>query len=299
MLNMERDELQEALQQLDQAVYNHEQWSKDLIRSIICQLPFDKRDLMEDAHRHCGFGQWYYGSLPLIIREHPAFLAIEVEHRCLHQFAVPLLLTSTNFEPCAPQDFDNFINASNRLLLEVYTLKQELEESINNRDVLTGAENRICMLTQLRSQRELVKRGLQECGIVLMDLDYFKTVNDTYGHAVGDQALVAWVRHIKHNLRPYDKVYRYGGEEFLLIFPTTNRQAVFDIVERLRSEMPLIDIDGDSTKPLKVTASFGITMLEPSVSVEESINRADKAMYSAKKAGRDCSCCWDISMTSI
>lgn len=299
MLNMDRAELQTALQQLDQAIYNHEQWSKEIIRSIVCHLPFDSRDVVEDAHRQCRFGQWYYGSLPRTIREHPAFLAIEAEHRHLHQYAVRLLVTSTKSEPCSSVDFDNFHKASDRLKMEVYTLKKELEESINNRDVLTGAENRISMLSQLRTMRELVKRGVQECGIVLMDLDYFKAVNDTYGHAVGDQALVAWVRHIKSHLRPYDKVYRYGGEEFLLTFPITNREAIFDVVERLRSGMPVIDIDGDPTRPLKVTASFGITMLEPSVSVEESIDRADRAMYAAKKAGRNRSCCWDPSMTFI
>ncbi|MDV6251758.1 diguanylate cyclase [Vibrio sp. EA2] len=298
MLNMDRDALQAALQQLEQAIYNHEQWSKEIIRSIVCQLPFDSRDVLEDAHCHCRFGQWYYGSLPLTIREHPAFLAIENEHRQLHQYAGRLLLTSTHLEPCSSIDYDNFHKASDRLQMEVSTLKKELEESINNRDVLTGAENRISMLTQLRATRELVKRGVQECGIVLMDLDYFKSVNDTYGHAVGDQALVAWVRHIKEHLRPYDKVYRYGGEEFLLTFPTTNREAVFDVVERLRTNIPAIEIDGDSTKLLNVTASFGIAMLEPNVSVEETIDRADRAMYAAKKAGRNRCCYWDTSMTS-
>jgi len=296
VLNMDRNEQQQVLQQLDQALYNHEQWSKELIRSIVCRLSFDSRDVVEDAHRQCRFGQWYYGSLPPSIREHPSFLAIESEHQRLHQYAVRLLLASASSEPCSSKDYDNFINSSDRLQLEVSTLKQEIEESLNNRDALTGAENRNGMLTHLRSMSELARRGVQECGIVLMDLDYFKTVNDTYGHAVGDQVLVAWVHHIKQNLRPYDKVYRYGGEEFLLAFPTANTQTVVDIVERLRHRMPVIDMDGDPTRPLKVTASFGIAMLESSV--EESINRADVAMYAAKRAGRNQSCCWDPTMAS-
>lgn len=95
MLNIDLDALQAALQQLDQAIYYHEQWSKEIVRSIVCQLPFDSQDVAEDAHCHCRFGQWYYGALPVTIREHPAFLAIENQHRQLHQYAGRLLITST------------------------------------------------------------------------------------------------------------------------------------------------------------------------------------------------------------
>jgi diguanylate cyclase len=299
MLNITRQELQATLQQLEQAIYNHEQWSKDIARSIICRLPYDNRDIADDAHRHCRFGQWYYGSPPQALRDHSAFVAIETEHRRLHQLGTRLLLAVTNEALGSPKDYDSFTNAADRLHLEIYSLKQELEELLNNRDVLTGAENRMGMLTRLRELRELVKRGVQECSIVIMDLDHFKTVNDTYGHLVGDQVLVAWVSYIKQHLRPYDRVYRYGGEEFLLSFPSTNLQTVADIIERIRNGLSSVDIGADETKPIMVTASFGITMLDPSVSVEESINRADMALYAAKKAGRNRSCIWDYSMKPI
>jgi len=155
------------------------------------------------------------------------------------------------------------------------------------------------MLIRLRELRELVKRGVQECSIVITDLDHFKTVNDTYGHLAGDQLLVAWVSHIKQHLRPYDRVYRYGGDEFLLIFPNTNLQNVTDIIERIRKGLSAVDIGAGETKPIEVTASFGITVLDPTISVEESISRADIALYAAKKAGRNRSCIWDSTMEPI
>jgi diguanylate cyclase len=299
MLNIGNKELQLTLQQLDQAIYNHEQWSKDLTRSIICRLPYDNRDMADDAYRQCRFGQWYYGSPPEALLDHPAFTAIETEHRRLHQFAARLLLSATNEASGSPNDYDSFINAADRMHLEIYSLKHELEELLNNRDALTGAESRTIMLTRLRELRELVKRGVQECGIAIMDLDHFKAVNDTYGHPVGDKVLVAWVSYIKQHLRPYDRIYRYGGEEFLMSFPSTDIHSASDIIERLRSGISAIDIGADETKPITVTASFGITMLDPVVSVEESINRADIALYAAKKAGRNQSCIWDSTMTSI
>lgn len=296
MLNFDRKELQSTLQQLDQSIYNHEQWSKDLVRTIICRLSYDNRDISEDAHRQCRFGQWYYGSPPQALLGHPSFAAIETEHRRLHQFARRLLLASTNEALGSPGDYDNFINAADRMHLEIYSLKHELEELFYNCDVLTGAENRTRMLTRLRELHELVKRNVQECGIAIMDLDHFKVVNDTYGHSAGDKVLVAWVSHIKQNLRPYDRVYRFGGEEFLLSFPSTDIHSASDIIERLRSGMSAVDIGADEIRPIIVTASFGITMLDPSVNVEESINRADRALYAAKKAGRNQSCIWDSTM---
>lgn len=296
--NIGRQELQVTLQQLEQAIYNHEQWAKDLTRSIICRLTFDNRDMGDDAHRQCRFGQWYYGSPPQALREHPAFVAIETEHRRLHQLGAQLLLAATNEALGSPKDYDSFTNSADRLHLEIYSLKQELEELLNNRDALTGAENRIGMLIRLREQRELVKRDVQKCSIVIMDLDHFKAVNDTYGHPVGDQVLVAWVSYIKQHLRAYDRIYRYGGEEFLLSFPSTTLQTVSDIIERIRNGLTAIDIGADETKSIMVTASFGITMLDPIVSVEESIKRADIALYAAKKAGRNRGCVWDSTMIS-
>jgi len=298
MFNIGNKELQLTLQQLDQAIYTHERWTKDLTRTIICRLPYDNRDIADDAHRQCRFGQWYYDSPPQALLDHPAFVAIENEHLRLHQFAARLLLSATNEAIGSPNDYDSFINAADRLHLEIYSLKHELEELLNNRDALTGAESRTIMLTRLRELRELVKRSVQECGIAIMDLDHFKTVNDTYGHPAGDKVLMTWVSYIKQNLRPYDRIYRYGGEEFLMSFPGTNINSTSDIIERLRSGISAIDMDADATKSIMVTASFGITMLDPVVSVEESINRVDIALYAAKRAGRNQSCIWDSTMTS-
>lgn len=299
MHTVSKQELQDTLQQLNQAIYNHEQWSKDLIRSMICRLPYDNRDIADDAHHHCRFGQWYYGTPPKAFLEHPAFKAIGAEHRRMHQVTAQLLLESASTGVVDPLHYDNFISAAERLRLEIYSFKHEIEESINTRDPLTGAENRFKMLSRLRELRELSKRGVQDCSIAIMDLDHFKKVNDTYGHAAGDEVLVAWVDYIKKNLRKYDRVYRYGGEEFLLSFPGNDQQSVKELIERLRKGVPEIVIEGNEAKSIMVTASFGITTLDPVLSVEESISRADIALYEAKKAGRNCSCIWDSSMASM
>lgn len=297
MLNIGKQELLSTLQQLDQAIYSHEQWLKDVTRTIICRLPYDHRDVAKDACCQCRFGQWYYGNPPQALRDHPAFVAIEVEHRRMHQLGAQLLLYTANDAIGSPMDYDSFINAEERLRLEIYSLKHELDELLLNRDVLTGAENRFSMLAKLRELRELVKRRVQECSIAIMDLDHFKAVNDTYGHSVGDKVLVALVRYVKQHMRPYDKVYRYGGEEFLLSLPSTDLQAAQALVERIREGIATDALGTSGTKAIVVTASFGITMLDPDINVEESINRADTALYAAKTSGRNRTCVWDPSMT--
>ncbi len=119
----------------------------------------------------------------------------------------------------------------------------------------------------------------------MLDLDHFKKINDSYGHAAGDAVLVAVVQCVKSYLRPYDQIYRYGGEEFIICLPSTTLDQASEIVERLRLSISNLDLDFDA---VQVTASFGVTVMSQSHSVEESIRCADKAMYAAKAKGRNC-----------
>lgn len=287
---------QAALRQLSQAIYYHEQWHKALIRIIICRLPYDHRDVAEDAHRQCRFGQWYYGDVPPELRDHPGFGVLEAEHESMHRFAAQLLRTVTNEGPVSPSDYDNFANALERLHLGIYTLKHEIEDLLHSRDPLTGTESRIGMLTKLREALELAKRHGEQCCIAMMDLDHFKTINDTYGHLLGDQVLTASACYVMEQVRLYDKVFRYGGEEFLILMPGAGLQASQAVIERICNGLAATILVRDGDKPIPITASFGISLLDPDVRIEESIDRADKAMYEAKAAGRNRVCVWEPSI---
>lgn len=295
MFNASPEELQATLQQLEQAIYNHEQWHKELNRTLICRLPHDRRDVAADAHRQCRFGQWYYNFAPQKLHDNAAFAAMEIEHERMHRLAARLLDTSETKKVNLPHDYDEFSNALDRLRLQIYTLKREIEDTLYNRDPLTGVESRVGMLTKLREQLELVKRRIQNCCIAIMDLDDFKAVNDTHGHLAGDLILATFARYVMEHVRTYDKVFRYGGEEFLICLPGTDLKTGYTLFERLREGLAATAIDHGG-KAILVTVSFGVTLLDPDTSVEESIGRADKAMYAAKAAGRNCSRIWDPSM---
>jgi diguanylate cyclase len=291
------EKLLSARQQLKQAVDSHDQWYKKVTRVMICNLQPDPRDLADDAHRACHFGQWYYGDIPDVLSTHDAFIAMRPAHRRMHGIAAELLNLGSSGGVIPPQSYDEFVNALERFRLQLYSLLREVEELIYNRDPLTGAENRVGMLTAMREMLAMIRRGAQTCTIAIMDLDHFKQVNDDYGHIAGDNVLAAVVRFTKENLRPYDRVFRYGGEEFLIFQPFTAEQNGLSSIERIRNGLHALPVTKDGEKQIFISASFGITALEPEVSVEESIDRADRAMYEAKASGRDCSRVWNPSMT--
>lgn len=209
-----RDELQGIIAQLKESLYNHQQWYGGLIRTLVCKLPPDKHDTDPQAHVECRFGQWYFGNKPEKLRSHPGFVAMGEEHQRMHHLARLLLLADDTGQTISPLDYDNFANSLERLRLEIYALERELEDSLYNRDSLTGAITRFGILPTLREQQELVKRHAQLCYIAMLDLDNFKAINDLHGHAAGDKVLAEAVRYLIKHLRPYDKVFRYGGEEF-------------------------------------------------------------------------------------
>lgn len=290
------DEMRKALTELDQALFNHEQWCEELNRTLICRLPPDRRDIDNQAHRNCRFGQWLYRSGAQHLAQHAAFKEIESFHERMHRAAADMLESSMRGQEVPLDRYERFINALKQMRLETLTTKRELEDALHNLDPLSGAANRIGMLIKLREQQALVARKLQSCAIAMMDFDHFKRINDTYGHAAGDQVIVRVSQLILRTLRPYDMLFRYGGEEFLICVPNTDLDAACALLERLRQEIAAMKFENGHGGSFTITASFGVTLLDPDMSAEQSIERADQALYAAKATGRNRVTVWDLSM---
>ncbi len=296
-LGLSQDEMRRTLSELDQALFNHEQWSEGLNRTLICRLTPDRGDLAQDAHQRCRFGQWLYGAGAKGIATHVGMVEVVSAHERMHRFGRELLEVSSKGDTVRLADYERFITALKQLRLEVHTIKHELEDAVYNLDPLTGAANRIGMLTKLREQRALVDRKVHFCCLAMFDLDDFRSVNERHGHGAGDRVLVEFVRQAMTHLRPYDTLFRYGGEEFLLCLPNTDMHEGLGIVDRLRILLGDLEFENEHGAPFHVTVSAGVTLLDADVSVEESIQRADRALYAAKAAGRNCARPWDVSMT--
>lgn len=296
---MDLGQLRGVLEQLERAGQDHTQWRDGLARAVACRLSPDPRDLGKEAHRQCPFGAWYYSHPPAALRDHPSFIAMEVEHRRLHEIARRILQSTLDGAAVEPVDFDGFMSASERLRLELDSLRHELERLLANRDALTGAHRRLDLLPELRESLELVKRDVQICCIAFMDLDRFKPVNDTYGHRIGDQVLANAVSYLMEHLRPFDRLYRYGGDEFLISMPGADLATGRSIVERICKGLGTTVLARDGAAQVCMTASFGIAQLDPCLSVEEAIDNADRALLAAKATGRNRVCAWDPAATTV
>jgi diguanylate cyclase (GGDEF)-like protein len=167
-------------------------------------------------------------------------------------------------------------------LSEAYQRIEELAEL----DELTGSFNRRCIMRMLDDEIARAHRGKTACAIALIDLDWFKRINDAYGHPTGDEVLRAFAITVFANIRTIDRFGRYGGEEFLLVLPDTPGDEAARILDRLRAI--IADLDWSAFSPgMRVTISAGVATLNSNETPDTFLARADSALYAAKARGRN------------
>ncbi len=209
---LSREQKRAALKELRQALFQHELWYENFNRTIICTQAPDERDLEEDAYRRWPFGKWLYGSGAAALRSHPNFPQIINANELLHRYARGMLRASAERSTITLDDYELFLATLKQMRAYLVSIKHELEEALRDADPLTGAGNHHHMLAWLCERQAL---SSQPTCLVMMDLDHFKQVNDTYGHALGDEFLVQFAEHVLSRLQPNDDFFRLGGEQFL------------------------------------------------------------------------------------
>lgn len=170
------------------------------------------------------------------------------------------------------------------------TLRAEMIE-----DSLTGLLNHTRILEQLDLEIARAKRNKTSLSFAMIDIDYFKIINDSHGHPVGDRVIKGLARLLKQRLRKMDSIGRYGGEEFAIIFPQTEGQSVFKKLEEIRRGFSkLLHRSSDPSIEFSATFSIGLAQLNDDIdSVDKLVQAADKALYFAKEQGRNCTVFYD------
>jgi diguanylate cyclase (GGDEF)-like protein/PAS domain S-box-containing protein len=164
----------------------------------------------------------------------------------------------------------------------------ELLSKLAAMDPLTELLNRRKIEMELDLELKKSRRLGLPLSLIFCDLDYFKNINDQYGHPVGDEVLKGVSRHLQAGIREYDRAARYGGEEFLIMLPQTKAEIAVEIAERLRLSIERWRlIHREKLWPFKVTISLGVAELNRDESMVSLIDRADKALYRAKQGGRN------------
>ena len=179
------------------------------------------------------------------------------------------------------------------IISEVAELRQKFTElsSLVRTDTLTGIANYRYFLQALEQEIERTQRSGQPTSLIMLDIDFFKKVNDQWGHEVGNQALIHLSRLLQQIVRKLDIPCRYGGEEFAVILPDTNLAACLPVAERIRQgiEKSPLDVAG---QPLQMTVSLGIATYtdKQETTVEDLVKQADQYLYQAKESGRNRVC---------
>jgi diguanylate cyclase len=169
--------------------------------------------------------------------------------------------------------------------VELKAANKRIEE-LAELDELTGSFNRRCIMRMLGDEIARARRLKTPCAIALIDLDWFKRVNDHYGHPTGDEVLRTFAITVFANIRHIDRFGRYGGEEFLLVLPDTPDDEAVRTLNRLRAIVA--DLDWSAFSPgMQVTISAGVATLKPDETPDAFLARADSALYIAKARGRN------------
>ncbi|MCB1051178.1 MAG: diguanylate cyclase [Acidobacteria bacterium] len=181
-----------------------------------------------------------------------------------------------------------------RLYQRIYDLNRKLAgalkklEEKSSRDPLTGVLNRGAIMEFFEQNLQRSARKKQDLSVLLIDVDHFKSINDRFGHVVGDQVLHKVAQEIAQNLRDYDRVGRYGGEEFLVILSETDLSSAGQIAERIRMRVDQLVFEHQQTA-FAVQISIGVNRIPPQevVDLVFYLNQVDQALYRAKNAGRN------------
>ena len=175
------------------------------------------------------------------------------------------------------------------LIGKIEEAQQALKE-ISITDELTGLKNRRFLMSRLQEEFARSRRHGSLLGILMLDIDHFKNVNDTFGHPFGDKVLKNVAQIISGLVRDYDVAGRYGGEEFLVVVAETTNEGLSSLAERIRRDIETM-VTEDQRASMRVTISIGISLLADNDNIETLLKKADDALYQAKKEGRNRTCC--------
>lgn len=154
------------------------------------------------------------------------------------------------------------------------------------RDALTGVLNRGTLMQRMQEELQRTERTNGALGVALFDLDHFKVVNDTFGHLAGDEVLREVTKRVSNELRKYDALGRYGGEEFIALFPDITEEGLMHATERVRAAICAEPVQFEQSI-IPISASLGVSIRYQDCSAEEVLAEADAALYRAKDQGRN------------
>jgi diguanylate cyclase (GGDEF)-like protein len=253
----------------------------------------EKKDkFVELDHKVCQFGTWLEGEAKQVIKNNSKYKVIYAIHKSLHMFA------SKIYEQIGNKEYHvliTYLEKCELISLSIGTELALIDNMIMNKrvtkDTLTGSLNRQALRGVFESQYELSLATSNPFVLAICDLDFFKVINDTYGHIAGDKMLKLFVDTVKSSIRNTDIIIRYGGEEFIVMVPATDKTKAKVVLEKIRKSFENVTLEYEG-KLIKGSVSIGAIEINPEYNfkqnfIDEYIAIADQKLYSAKKNGRN------------
>lgn len=274
--------------ELDAAVEAHMNWSRRILRCAVLRTSPGEDVLAPLAHTLCRFGGWFMSQ-----RTHfealdaRATLRVEAVHQAMHDAIRSICADILSGKPGQPRALETFERSQSELLHLLAEFKTLILSSAVRHDPLTGLPLRhgiedVFTLCQKDAQR---KRSL--LFVVMIDVDHFKRINDSFGHLVGDVVLRHLADTLKRNLRSNEPLYRFGGEEFLWLMHCGSVAEAEQSAERLLATIRTTPVPIPGGQPVTLTVTLGLARVGDGEALSSAIKRADVALYAGKDAGRD------------
>ena len=285
---LSRMELESLTDSLEVAVAAHLNWFSNVNKALVCS---DKEAQLlyaeGDSYKRSQFGRWYHNVTNTMLIENPVFLVIGALHKDMHVKVYELIKKQAKAQQITSECYQEFVDIQSNFFEVLVLLGKESAESLGNIDFLTGLPNRRAFQQILSMENNRIARSNITSSIAIADIDYFKKVNDTYGHDAGDKILTQVAEIFRSYIREYDTVSRFGGEEFVFCLPEINTFGANYIMERVRLQIEKKTFDIDADEAIHITCSFGVSNFNRNFTSTEALSYADASLYKAKESGRN------------
>lgn len=281
-------EIDTFIAEFDAAIEAHMEWTRRILRCTVLHTSPGEDVLAPMAHTLCRFGRWF-----ILNRAH--FEAIDVDfsrrieavHQTMHDSIRSICAAVMNGSPGKNADLEAFEKSQSELLTLLARLKTLMLSNAVRHDPLTGLPLRYGVENDFALCQKDAKRNRTLLYVVMIDVDHFKSINDCYGHPVGDLALRHLADTLKRSLRSNDPLYRFGGEEFLWIMRCKSAEEADQSAQRILTAIRMTPMPVSGNEPLALTATLGVAQVGEEEDISGVIKRADLALYEGKKAGRN------------
>ena len=274
--------------ELDAAMQAHLEWTRRVLRCALLRISPGNDIMKPEAHHLCRFGRWLTENRAQFdALDAQKSIAIEVAHKSMHDAIRSICSKVLENSPCEESDLSAFETNQTLLISYLSEFKTLLVQSDSQLDPLTGLPLR----HRPEQNFDLLKQRTRRQGsfpvVMIVDIDRFKMINDQHGHSAGDAVLKELAECLKKTLRGEDQIYRYGGEEFIVLGELSSPDDAAVAGQRILDAIRTLSVTLPGDKTIRPTVTVGIALLKEGESCKHAIHRADMALYEGKDAGRD------------